>query len=114
MARAQAIRARVATANDHHVLARRQDLQRIRNRIAFAAPILLRQELHREVNALQLASRNRQIARLLRATRQQDRIILVLQILHRQRFPDVRIGHELNALGCHLLQAAIENMLSPA
>ena len=109
MARTQAICARIATADDHHVLARRQDPKRIRNRIAFAAPILLRQEFHRKVNALQLASRYRQIARLFRSARQQDRVILVLQILHRQALPHVGFGHEPNAFRRQLLQAPIQN-----
>ena len=38
------------------------------------AAVLLRQEVHGEVNAGEVAARNRQVARLLRAARQQHRI----------------------------------------
>ena len=76
--RAQAIRARIAAADDHHALAGGQNL--IRHGIAFADLIRLRQEIHREMDALQLAARNFQIARLLGAARQQDGVEIALQI----------------------------------
>ena len=39
--------------------------------------VLLRQELHREMDAVELAARHRQVARLLRAAREHDRVELV-------------------------------------
>ena len=54
------------------VLALRGDELVVRDRVALAAPVLQRQVLHREVDALQLASRHRQIARLPGAAGQQN------------------------------------------
>ena len=58
MAGAEAIRARVASANDHDALARRQNVSCRVQGIAVAAFVLLRQEFHGEVNSLQLATGN--------------------------------------------------------
>ena len=110
MAGAQAIRARVAAADDHHALAGGENLTRI-ERVAFATLVLLRQKLHREMDALQLAAGNVQIARLLRAAGQQDGVELAAQIFHRNICADVRVGDELHAFGLHLLQAAVDQVL---
>ena len=72
--------------------------------VAVAALVLLRQELHGEVNAFQFASRDHEVARLLRAASQQDGVELSLQILHRHVFSDVRVGDELDAFALHLFQ----------
>ena len=63
--RADAVGAGVAAADHDDVLARRQDL--VRHRVAGDDLVLLRQELHREVDAGELAAGHRQVARLLGA-----------------------------------------------
>ena len=73
--------------------------------------VLLRQKLHREVDALQLAARDVQIARLLGAARQQDRVELLAQVLDRHVDADVGVGDELHAFGRHLFHAAIDGPL---
>ena len=72
MRRAQAIRARIAAADDDHVLAGGENLVSAPRSPAHAL-VLLRQKIHREMDALQLAARDGQIARLLGAHRQHDR-----------------------------------------
>ena len=44
-------------------------------RLAAHPPVLLRQEIHGEVNAVELASRDRQVARLLGAAGERDRVV---------------------------------------
>ena len=68
---AEAIRAGVAAADDHDVLAGGVDPRQF---VAFAVAVLLRQVIHREVHALELASGHVQIARLAGAAGEQDRI----------------------------------------
>ncbi len=80
---AQAIRPRVAAADDDHALAGGQNLPAAGTASPSHALVLLRQEIHREMDALQLAAGHLQIARLLRAAGQQDGIELAPQIVHR-------------------------------
>ena len=108
MRRAQAIRARIAAADDDHRLAGRQDRFRFVLGIALVAMVLLRQEFHREMDALQLAPGDRKIARLLRAHRQDHGLILALEIVQRS---NVRVGDELDAFGRHLLHAPVDPLL---
>ena len=111
MARSQAIRAGVAAADDDNALAGGENRSRIRNRVAFAALVLLRQKFHREVNTLQFASRNVQIPGLFRAAGKQNRVEVALKIFNRHIFADVRAGDKCHAFRLHLFQAAIENRL---
>ena len=85
VAGAEAIGAGVAAADDDHVLAGGEDRLRPGTRIALVAPVLLRQELHREMNALQLAAGDVQIARLLGAAREQDGVEVAPQVVDRRR-----------------------------
>ena len=54
---------------------------RIAGRLAGDAAVLLRQEIHREVNAGELATGDRQVARRFRAAGQRHRVILLEQFL---------------------------------
>ena len=80
MRRSEAIGARVAPTDDYHALAGGKNL--IWNSIARARLILLRQKIHREMDALQFAARYGKIARLLGAARQQNRVELRHNIAH--------------------------------
>src|SRR5205814_4588927 len=55
---AEAVGAGIAAADDNHVAILRGDELIVRDFVALAAAVLQREELHREVNALQLAPRN--------------------------------------------------------
>ena len=80
MRRADAVGAGVAAAEDHDVLTGRDDRFVVRHDLARDAPILLGQEVHREVHAGELAARHLEIARLLGAGAQQDRVEALAQL----------------------------------
>ena len=60
---AEAIGAGIAAADDDHVLAGRRDRRRLRHVVALAAAVLLRQIVHGEVDALEAAALDGEIAR---------------------------------------------------
>ena len=97
MHRAQAIRAGVPAADDHDVLAGGAHERLVGNHVSFTAAILLRQVVDREVNAGELASGDRQIARPFRAAAEHDRIELAPERRHRQIGADVHAGTEHDA-----------------
>ena len=59
------------------MLAAGENVARRAERLAGDAAVLLRQEIHREVDAVELAAGNRQIAGGFRAAGQRHRVILV-------------------------------------
>ena len=77
-------------------------------RLVADAPVLLRQEVHREMDALELAARDRQIARLLGAAREHDRVVLLDELVDRQRDADMDAVMEGHAFGLHLRDAAVD------
>ena len=92
--------------------------------VAGDALILQRQELHREVHAVELAARNGQVARLLGAAREHHRVELGEQpvgshglarpVGHALAGPlgsDVDAEAEHDALGLHLLDAPVDQRL---
>src|ERR1051326_2897787 len=85
--RAEAVRAGVAAAEDDDPLAGRAQLAL--DPIAGVHLVLLRQELHREVNAPEIASRDGQVARLCRATGEHDGVECAPQLLAGHVDPDV-------------------------
>src|SRR3974390_2969422 len=109
MTRAQAVGAGIATADDDHILSRRKYLARRFYNVAFAAAVLLRQKLHREVDSIQFLDRGGERGWLLRAACEQDRVEVSLQLLDRNANPDMRVGNELHAFSSHLLKAAVED-----
>ena len=66
---AEAIGASVAASDDDNAFAGGQNFNRGIERIAKATLVLLREELHRVVNALQLTSGSLQVTRMLGTTR---------------------------------------------
>jgi hypothetical protein len=89
--------------------------------------VLLRQELHREMDAVEVAAGHRQVARLLGAAGQQHGVEVLLQLLGRDGFlgpvgdlgalgqsfaADHHAGAEGDALGLHLLDAAVDVVFS--
>ena len=119
IAGAHAVAAGVAAADHDHVLAGSRDLAL--DLVTGHHLVLLRQELHREVHAVELASRRRQVAAGLGAAGQQHGVELRLQLLCRDRFLGVvgdqaafgqrahqHAGAKRHALGAHLLDATID------
>ena len=112
MAGAEAIGAGIAAADDDDAFAGGQNL--VGDGIAFAHLVLLRQKLHGEVDALQFAAGDVEIARLLGAAGQQDGVEFAAQVFHRHIAADVRIGLELHAFGAHLLEYGGRSGASPS
>src|SRR5215472_13620402 len=109
--RAQAVRAGIAAAEDDYAFAGRGDLGRRIEGVAEVAFVLLRQEVHGEMDPLELAPRNRQIARLGRAHRQYDCIVLRAHLVGVDVETDAAVGDDLEPFGFHLLDAAIDDPL---
>ena len=91
---ADAVRARVAAPDHHDVLVLGGDRDFLGDRVARHPPVLLRQEVHREVHSLQIAPLDRQITRLLRAPREDHRVELVHERPHREVDPHVHARPE--------------------
>ena len=79
--------------------------------VAFVAAILLGQKLHGEVNALELAAGNLEVARMFGAAAEQDRVVVPGERFDGNVDADMRVGEERDALGAHLLDAAIDDVL---
>ncbi len=73
--------------------------------------VLLRQKVHRKMDPFQLASRDVEIAGLLGSAGEHNRIEVTSQIFDGNIFAHLGAGHEFHALGGHLFQAAIDEVL---
>ena len=69
------------------------------------------QKIHGEVNALQIAAFDRQIARLGRAGRKDDGVKFLQQFFRRIIFPDLGVADELDAFVLEQLDAAQHDFL---
>ena len=107
---ADAVGAGVATTNDDDVPARGINeaaiLVAIEDRLGVRG-----EELHREVNTLQLATRNREIARLRGAGANDGGVELLEQRFSGQIGADTGIAHELHSFVLQQLDAAQDNFL---
>ena len=112
MARAQAVGAGVAAADDDDALAGRKNVERGIERVAVAALVLLRQKFHGVVNALQFAAGNLQDRGDARTPPART---MASKSRRRSSTANVRadfgIGDELHALGGHLFEAAVDDVL---
>src|SRR2546426_1176789 len=107
MASTQAIRAGVAASDDDHSLARCQNFYLRIDCVTETALVLLGQVLHGVMDALQFASRDLQIARLLSPTSEHDCIEVAAQVFDGDVLTDLGAGDEFHAFSRHLLQTAI-------
>ena len=82
---ADAVGAGVAAADHHHVLAAGEDRLDVVERLVGDAAVLLRQEIHGEMDAVELAAGDRQVARLLGAAGERDGVVLRHEIVDRRR-----------------------------
>ena len=106
--RADAVGARVAAADDDDVLVLRRNLFRLGLlRLARYAAVLLRQEIHRVVEAVEVAPRRfgEEVERLFGADREQHGVVLAFEFFRRKILADVDAAMEGHALGFHLLDA---------
>ena len=115
MAGAQAIGAGIAAADDDDALAGGEDGFGVGDVVAFAAAVLLRQEIHGEVDALEFAAGDAEVARAVRRRRRAGwrgnrgaaSSIGTLDA-------DVGVDDEIDAFGAHLLDAAVDDGASPS
>ncbi|MEY9677574.1 hypothetical protein ABIE93_007508 [Bradyrhizobium elkanii] len=110
-----AVRAGIAAADHDDMLAAGEDVGGAVQRLAGDAAVLLRQEVHREVDAGKLAAGDRQVARGFRAAGQRHRVILLGELLRIDR-TGRRAAHGLtvvegDAFGFHLRHAAVDDAL---
>src|SRR5271166_1296974 len=116
---ADAVGAGVAAADHDDVLAAGADLiadrglggRRLGSELARDPAVALIEVVHREVHAVELAARHRQVARHARAGRQHDRVIALAQLVDLYVGAHVDAAAELDALGCELLDAALNDAL---
>src|SRR5882724_5040185 len=101
------IGASIAATNDDDALSSSQNIGGGVKHVAFAAPVLLREEFHGKVDSLQFSSRHLQVAWLLGATREHDGIEVALQVFDRRSVANVRVGDETHAFGLHLRKPPI-------
>src|SRR5687768_699825 len=108
MGGAKAVRTGVAAADDRDTLACSRDLSVGLDEFSFTAAVLLREVIDSEMDALQLASRDRKIARLCRPGGKHHCVELASQLGHLHVHADVLTRAKLDALVGHQGQPAIE------
>jgi hypothetical protein len=109
MAGAEAIGSGIAAADDDDALAGGEDL--VRDGVALVAAVLLREELHRVMDALELAAGDLEIARVLGAAGEKDGVEIAPQVGDGDVHADVGVDLELHSFGAHLLEAAVDEVL---
>ena len=97
MGRSQAVGPGISATDDDHALSGGDDFF-LRMKIhPLAAPVRLRKVIDGIMNSLELASRDRKVARLLGAAGKQQRIVVPAQLGNGDIHADVGISHELDA-----------------
>src|SRR5262245_44091801 len=110
MYRAQAIGTGVAAAYDDHMLVfRGEEIAVVR--VSRHSPVLKCQEIHRELDALELSSLDGKIARLGRSATEANRVEFLKELVVAEIDPDIGAGLENDSFGPHLVEAAVEESL---
>src|SRR4051812_106989 len=107
---AHAVRAGVAAADDHDVLALGGD-RAGRAAVGGHGAVAHVEVVHRVVHAVELAPGDRQVARDPRAGGDDDRVVLLAQLLVGDVDADVDAAAQLDALGHELLHATLDDPL---
>ncbi len=107
---AETVGPRIASTDDDHPFTLRRD-RLIAEMDAGRALILLGEVFHREMHALQLASWNRQLARLFSSHRQSHSIELLAQLFAGHVFADCDTGLKPHSFDLHLFQPPIDDPL---
>ena len=108
---AQAIGAGVSASDNDDILSRCADAASGVDIVSLVASVLLREKLHREVNASQFPSWYAQVTRLLGASREEKRVVFAANLLHFYIHANVSASNKSHALSFHLLQAPINDVL---
>ena len=98
-------------ADDHHVLPRRGDLFPLGDRVSGVSPVLLREELHREVDPLEVPPGDGQVACRGRPGGQDDRVEGSAQVRRGDVHPRVDALLEDHPLGPHLVESPVDDPL---
>mmetsp|Transcript_7711 Transcript_7711/g.15990 ORF Transcript_7711/g.15990 Transcript_7711/m.15990 type:complete len:526 (-) Transcript_7711:674-2251(-) len=104
---ADAVGAGVTTTNHNDVLAGRVNVVAVGELRVQQALGVGMEEVHRKVDALQVASLNWQVTRARRAHGQHHRVVLLDELLGRDVVTDVGVDHKAHALGGHQVDAAL-------
>src|ERR1700745_4228226 len=107
--RAEAVGSGVAASDDDHAFASGENVSDGVERVSVAALVLLREEFHRVVNSLQIASGNFQVAGMLGAAGQHDGVEVTAQIFDLNVLSDFGIGDEFHTFGGHLFETAVND-----
>src|SRR5215213_6826905 len=108
---AEAVRARVAAAEDDDVLASGGDRDLHVGREACDLPVLLHQVVHREMDAAEIAAWYVEGSSLQGADGEDDCVELALEVLRRWILADVGVGAELDPFLLHYGDAAVDDPL---
>src|SRR5687768_16796220 len=106
---ADAVAAGIATADDDDVFALGIDELAIAMIAVEQALSVGGEELHRKVDAFELAARDWQIARLGRAGREQQGVVIVDELLRIDVLANIRAGHELDPFLAEDVHAALDD-----
>jgi hypothetical protein len=106
-----AVRSGIAAADHDHMLPSRQDRLALDWRFAADPPVLLRQIIHGEVNALELAPWHRQFARLFGPAGEHDRVVLRKELMRVEIDTDMSAVMKHDAFRLHLRDTPVDVML---
>ncbi len=96
------------------MLAVGEDRRAVAGFLAGHAAVLLRQEIHGEMDALELAAGHRQVARLFGAAGEHDGVVVLEQFVGRHVDADMGAVMEHDAFRLHLRDAAVDVNASPS
>src|SRR5215211_1198189 len=108
---AEAVRARIAAAEDDDVLVCSRDFDLGVRREAGNPPVLLHEVVHREVDAAEFAAWHFEVASLQGADGEDDGVELALEVFRGRVLADVGVGTQLDALLFHDGDAAVDDPL---
>ncbi len=108
--RADTVRTRIAAADHDHMLAGGQDFRPVADRLVVQAAVLLGEELHGEMHAIELPPRHGHVTGVLGAARQDHRVEFFLDLLNGDGDADMAVGAKFHALGPHLRHAPVDQV----
>ena len=111
---ADAVRPSVATADHDYLLASREDRLDVAKWLAGDAAVLLRQEVHGEMDTFKLAAGDCEVTRMLGAAGEQHRIVVALELPHGHVAPDIDVAVEGDAFGRPSARRAARRWTSPS
>ena len=111
MGGAEAVGAGVSAADDEDALAVGGDGAGLVDAVALVAAVLLGQELHGEVDAVEVAAGDGEVAGLLGTAAEEDGVVVVGELGDGDVDADVGVGEEGDAFSLHLRDAAVDDVL---